>query len=405
MQAFLYGAPPGCVLGFPAVSVPESALPESVKPLRLSLPMLGAGAAAFFTLGIIQAMYGPAFAFFEDRFGIDKSAVGWIASVHFLGSALAPPLTGLALTRLSLRRVVVSGLLILAFGVCVVAAAPLWSLALLGALVGGLGVGSVSAALNAAYASVGTRAVNLVNAVFGLGSIAAPLVVAGLAPRTLAFPFLVVAGLSALTLGLVRLWGVPAMQVAPAQAVVARPGVQFGLFALLIATYVGLEAGYGAWLARHLDGLGVAGSAFILSGFWAGLTLGRIITGAVGARVSPPRLVLGSSILVALCALAATQPALAPGAYLLAGLALGPIFGTTLAWMTRTLPARLIPFLLVAGSAGGILMPILLGVLYSRSGPAAVPASLTVLGVVLVILVAATARLTRLRPAAVVGGV
>ncbi|THF69443.1 MFS transporter [Deinococcus sp. Arct2-2] len=374
---------------------------KTSSPVRLSLPLLGAGAAAFFTLGIIQAMYGPAFSFFQARFGVDTAAVGWIASVHFLGSALAPPLTGVALTRFSLRRVVVAGLLILAAGVGLVGFAPLWSLALAGALVGGLGLGTVSASLNAAYASVGTRAVNLVNAVFGLGSIAAPLVVAGLAPRSLALPFLVVAGLSALTLGLVRLWGIPAMQPAPAQTAAARPGVQLGLFAFLIAAYVGLEAGFGAWLARHLDGIGLAGSAFILSGFWAGLTLGRIITGAVGARVSPPRLVLGSAVFVTLCAVAATRPALAPASYLLAGLALGPIFGTTLAWMTRTLPARLIPFLLVAGSAGGILMPILLGVLYSRSGPAAVPAALAVLGVVLVVLVAATARLTRLRPAAV----
>ncbi|ANE44804.1 MFS transporter [Deinococcus puniceus] len=383
--------------------MPESALPGAAKSVRLSLPLLGAGAAAFFTLGVIQAMYGPAFAFFQTRFDVGTAAVGWIASVHFLGSALAPPLTGVALTRFSLRRVVVFGLLILAAGVGLVAFAPLWNLALAGALVGGLGLGTVSAALNAAYASVGTRAVNLVNAVFGLGSIAAPLVVAGLAPRSLALPFLVVAALSALTLGLVRLWGVPAMQAAPAQAVAARPGVQFGLFAALIAAYVGLEAGFGAWLARHLDGVGLANSAFILSGFWAGLTLGRVITGAVGARVSPPRLVLVSAVLVAVCALAASLTPLAPFAYLLAGLALGPIFGTTLAWMTHTLPARLIPFLLVAGSAGGILMPILLGVLYSRSGPAAVPAALAVLGAVLVALVAATARLTRLRPPAVDG--
>lgn len=303
------------------MSVPESALPGAAQSVRLSLPLLGAGAAAFFTLGVIQAMYGPAFAFFQARFDVDTAAVGWIASVHFLGSALAPPLTGVALTRFSLRRVVVFGLLVLAAGVGLVGFAPLWNLALAGALVGGLGLGTVSAALNAAYASVGTRAVNLVNAVFGLGSIAAPLVVAGLAPRSLALPFLVVAGLSALTLGLVRLWGIPAMQPAPAQTAAARPGVQLGLFAFLIAAYVGLEAGFGAWLARHLDGVGLAGSAFILSGFWAGLTLGRIITGAVGARVSPPRLVLGSAVFVTLCAVAAIRPALAPASYLLAGLA------------------------------------------------------------------------------------
>ena len=58
--------------------------------------------------------------------------------------------------------------------------APAWPLAVASAFLGGFGLGGVSACLNAAYASVGARAVNLVNAVFGVGSMIAPLLVVSL---------------------------------------------------------------------------------------------------------------------------------------------------------------------------------------------------------------------------------
>lgn len=366
---------------------------------RLSATLLATGAAAFFTMGVLQAMYGPAFPFFQTRYGVDTAGVGLIASAHFLGSAIAPPLAGLALARQSVRRVVVASAAVLIAGLGVLVAAPVWAVAVAGALVGGLGLGGVSAALNSAYASIGNRAVNLVNAVFGLGSILAPLLVAALAPASLALPFAVVAALCALTLLTARVCGVPALQPpALPPAAGGRSGVQVALFAVLIACYVGLESGFGAWAGRHLDSLNYDRAALFISGYWGGLTLGRVLTGLFGARVRPGALVLVSAAVAAACALtAATLPALAGAAYVVAGLSLGPVFGSTLAWMTRTLPARFIPFLLVAGSVGGIVAPALLGTLSARFGAGSVPVTLLGLALALCLLTLTTLRVTRAR--------
>ncbi|ABF45203.1 MULTISPECIES: MFS transporter [Deinococcus] len=366
-------------------------------PPRLSAGLLASGAAAFFTLGVLQAMYGAAFPLFQARYGVGAAVVGWVASAHFLGSAVAPPVAGVALTRCSVRTVVLAAVLVLAAGVSVVALAPTWLLAVAGALVGGLGLGGVSAALNAAYASIGTRAVNLVNAVFGVGSVLSPLLVAALGSASLAWPFLVVAVLSLGTLGVVRMWNVPDLRPPEWSGEATRPGVRLALFALLIGLYVGLEVGFGAWLARPLEALTTARPALVLSGYWAGLTAGRVLTGLLGGRFAPSRLVLGAAVLTTLAAFAATQPVLAPGAYVLAGLTLSPIFGTTLAWVARSLPARRVPYLLVAGSLGGVLAPAALGLLYAHWGPGAVPLALAALGLALTGVVAVTARVTRVR--------
>jgi fucose permease len=365
---------------------------SSAPPLTMVL--LAAGTAAFFTLGVIQAMYGPAFTLFQDRFGVSTAGVGIIASAHFVGSALAPPLVGILLIRFTLRRVVVAALLTLALGVTLVALAPSWPLAIAGALLGGFGLGGVSGGLNAAYASIGTRAVNLVNAVFGLGSILSPLLVAG-AGGNLSVPFLTVAALCGLTLLSARIWGFPAMreQVLPSSP--GRAGVQVGFFLVLLACYVGLEVGFGAWAGRHLQSLGYASFAVIVAGYWGGMTVARVLTGLFGARVRPERLVLVCAGLTVLCSLAATQAALAPAAYILAGLALGPVFGTTLVWTTRSLPARWVPFLLTSGSVGGIVAPYVLGVLAARFGQEVIPLALAGLAAALVAVVWGTLRVTR----------
>ncbi|CAM3430990.1 MFS transporter [Deinococcus deserti] len=353
--------------------------------------------AAFFTLGLIQAMYGPAFPMFQARFGVDTGAVGLIASVHFLGSSLAPFLVGLALRQVSARRVVVASLLILAAGVSGVALAPSWGLAVTAAFVGGLGLGGVSACLNAAYAAQGTRPVNLVNAVFGIGSMVSPLLVVSLGEGGLGGPFLAVALSAALTLLVARIWGVPgipAVTGAGAGEVTITPRLML-VFAVMIGVYVGLEAGYGAWTVRYLDSRGLPGAALVLSGFWGGITLSRVLTGMFGARVHPAWLVIGSAAFVTVCALSALIPLLAPGASVLAGLALGPVFGSMLAWASRVMPARQVPFLLTAGSAGGVLLPFLMGQGVAAFGPLAVPLTLATLGSVLLVLSMLTLRHTR----------
>ena len=109
----------------------------------------------------------------------------------------------------------------------------------------------------------------------------------------------------------------------------------------------------------------------------------RVLTSLLGERVAPGRLVLGAALLTLVASALTALTTLAPLAYALVGLACGPIFPTTLAWAAQHLPARLLTLTLVGGSAGGILMPWLLGLGFAGLGAWAVPALLTLCGVLL----------------------
>lgn len=349
---------------------------------RLSLPILAAGMAGFLTTGLLQAMYGPAFPFVQQHFGVGPASVGAIASAHFLGSACAPLLVAALLGRFSVRWVTVGALLCLLLGAAMVALSPTWGLALLGACLGGLGAGGTGAALNSTYAALGTRAVNLVNAVFGIGSVLSPLAVVALAPHGLAWPFVLVGSLSLLTLLVLRVWGVPLL---PARANQGHQpnGSAFLLaaFALLLGAYVALEVGFGAWAGAHLAALGWKQSGLIVSAYWAGLTLARIGMGIWGGNWNPRRVVQTSLLLSAgAAALAWAWPALAPLAYPLAGLMLGPVFATTLVWMTRNFAPERLPIVMVAGSLGGMISPVLLGWAAPSFGTGGIPALLALVG-------------------------
>lgn len=367
----------------------------SVPSVRPTLNLLGAGAAAYFVMGVLQPIYGPLFPFFQQRFGVSTATVGIIASAHFLGSAAAPPLAGVLLRRLSTRRVVVGSLILLALGAVLVGLAPLWALAVAGAVVAGLGMGGVSAALNAVFASVGTRAINFVNAIFAAASVLAPLIAAGLAPLGLTWPFVLIAALALLTLLAAKVWGLPELPPARPQDTARGLTRPLALFVPMLVCYVGLEVGFGAWGIKHLQGVGFGAAALAVSLYWGGFTLGRLLTSLFGARFQPDRLVLASAVLSTLVALAATVPALAPLAYPLVGLTLGPLFGSVLVWSAGVLPVRLVPFLLVSGSVGGVLVPWLIGVAFARFGPAAVPIFLSGLGALLCVLVVLNRRVLR----------
>lgn len=342
-------------------------------------------------------MYGPLFPFFQSQFGVSTATVGVIASAHFVGSAISPPLAGVILTRVSTRRVVVACLLLLLVAALLVGLAPSWPLAVGAAVLGGVSQGGLASSINAYLAAAGTRAINFANALFGLASMLSPLVAAWLAPSGLVWPFAVVAGLAAVSLLAARVWGVPAIPPPAAQAPARRVGRSMTLFAVMLICYVGLEVGFGAWGGKHMLGIGVAQAALIVSLYWGGFTLGRALASAFGARFQPGPLVLGCAALATVAAVLGTVPALAPYTYPLAGLALGPIFGTSMVWAAQILPVRFVPFLLVSGSVGGILVPWLIGLGFARSGPVAVPTVLTVLGALLCVLILVTLRVRRVR--------
>lgn len=354
--------------------------------------LLITGFLAFLLLGAIQAMYGPAFPGLVERFGVGIERVGLTVSLHFAGSFIAIASSGFWLGRFGYRRVMGVGGLAMAAGAMAVAFAPTWSSVLAGALVAGVGFGLLDIAFNLLPARVfapnAAPALNLLNAMFGVGAVAGPLAV-GLAGSTVRVPFAVVGLLTLVaTAFAVRL---PEPGRSPPSAGEAIPWIAAGGFIVMYFLYVSGEVGVASWETVHLEPfLGARDAAFATSLYWGALTVGRLLAIPVSARVRPRNLVLGAAVLALLGLLAAHSPPLAPFAYAVTGLAFAPIFPTGIAWLQRVFPRRseqVAPIAVAAANLGPVTTAGAIGAGVAVYGPGVVPTLLTGLIGLLVIVI------------------
>ena len=112
------------------------------------------------------------------------------------------------------------------------------------------------------------------------------------------------------------------------------------------------------WLARHLIAQGVPekNAITILSlGFALGILLGRVAVAPVLSSVSPERVLMGAAILMAITTfgmLQTSSPNAAWGMVFLAGVAMAPVFPTTLAVVGGKFPATAATATGIATTAG-----------------------------------------------------
>jgi fucose permease len=152
--------------------------------------------------------------------------------------------------------------------------------------------------------------------------------------------------------------------------------------------YTGLETTAGQWcftLLRERHGLGVEAAGAWTSGYWASLTLGRILLGFVVDRLGPDRLLRLASVgmLAGAALFSAREDLVGRVGLLLLGLSLAPVFPTL---MART-PARLgaasrlaVGFQVSAATLGSASLPAVAGFLVARFGLGIVPVFALVLG-------------------------
>ena len=252
--------------------------------------------------------------------------------------------SGVLLRRLGYRRVLVGGAGLLVIGLTTLASAPTWLLFIVGATLVGLGFGAVQVAVTLLVARTfddgAASALNLVNAVFGLGALGAPLLIALFAPGFV-WPVALLAALAVFVLlALARLghYPTPPARVGGAGGPGSGTAVVVGFVALYFF-YVSAEVGVTSWATEHLTpSFGIAIGAAATSFYWGALTVGRLIGVFVARRLSPRSMLLSAlSLGLAGLLLAQYTPA-APFAYGLVGLALAPTFPTGA--MTLAKPAH-----------------------------------------------------------------
>ncbi|MFI8081508.1 MFS transporter [Kitasatospora sp. NPDC086009] len=345
----------------------------ALRPDRaFSTPAVVASCVGFVLIGALQSLYGPALPALRQEFGLSPSGAGLALSAHFIGGVTGVLAFDRAFGRIGNRALLRASYALMALGSVAFAFSPSWPLALLGALVTGLGFGGLDYGLNQLFATgFGRRSpamLNILNAHFGIGAIAGPALIGLLGADRYPAVFTGCAVLAAALL--IPLTGVrdrttgtdhdPAEQTTDRSTGPRgrRTAALLTAFVVLYVLHVAVEAGVGGWEPTHLETVGYSAAlaASATSVYWLMLTLGRFLVAPLTLRWPEPAIIAVSCAGMALCLLAAVVPGLAPFAYAGVGLFIAPIFPTGLPWLRRAVPAarRAGALVIAASMVGGV---------------------------------------------------
>jgi MFS transporter, FHS family, glucose/mannose:H+ symporter len=338
---------------------------------------------AFVLIGAIDAVYGPLLRPISQQFGLSLASAGTVISINFAGALIGVLGALTAFRRAPARPIAAFAQAAVAAGCLTVALSRSWPVLTLGVFMAGIGFGATDFSLNQLMAR--TRAngraarLTILNAAFGAGAVLGPVGANLLGGRTLVLGFAAVSVLACATSA--SLIGVSTTargadpNAGPPDRGQARPGRHPGVAvaALGFFLYVGCEAGTAGWIPAHLEALRYSPrfATGVTSGFWAAMTVGRIVTAPASRTVAGHRLVLAACTLLAIVLALTAIPAIAPVCYVAAGFAAAPIFPIGLDWIAAAFhrDQQATSWALTGSFAGGI------------AGPAAVSAVVAVIGV------------------------
>jgi fucose permease len=325
------------------------------------------------------------------RLQIDEARVGGLVSIF--GFILMPVIftAGFVTDQIGTQAVLMTGTVLFAGGLVLLAQARSYSLALASVLLLGAAWAMMINAANVltprAFPGTMAHATNLANVFFGLGAFLTPLGIAFLVERWSLSSALI------LTAGLVLIPAVLALAVdfgalVPSSASGASAAETPGLGALLgdplmwlcgmaLFFYGPLEASLGAWTTTYLGERGVSDrmAPRLLSAFWLAYMASRLMAAfALPARSETIALfALAVGCVLVLTAMVITRGAMASMVLVVAaGLIFGPVFPTLMAILLGhfdpALHGRAVGLLFAVGGIGWTIIPILIGMVARRSG-------------------------------------
>lgn len=351
--------------------------------------LLSAGTILFLLLGVLQTIYGPALTAFSHRFDMSAEAVSLLVSAHFFGAFGATLLTSVILERLHYRRTLVSAASLIGVGALLVGVSPVWVLTLVGAFVAGFGVGLTNSGmtvyLSRIFAPKHGPILNFLNSLFGVGAVAAPLIVSALG-NAISIPFYAATGVA--LVGVLVFLRLPTNDRPVGHVNPWAIGAAWPLlagFGVMYFFYVATEAGVTTWEISHLTPLiGAQQAALYTSLYWGAITIGRFIGTGLSLRYSSKAILLGATIGTTASLGLAHIPAFAPFAYVLVGLFIAPIFANGLAWLAQLRPQQadqLIPLAMAAASLGPVGTTPLIAAAVANVGVGVIPTAIFICSV------------------------
>jgi len=343
--------------------------------------------ASFIALGLVSASLGPTLPALAENTGSPLSQISILFAARSSGYLTGSLIGGRLYDRISGHPVMSGGLLLMAGMMGVAPLLPqLGMLAgaifFLGMAEGALDVGGNTLLVWLHQDKVGPF-MNGLHFFFGFGAFLSPLIIAWAMPQNgaivRAYWTLALLQFPA-ALWLLRLSS-PAAPAVPANAPGDRPnGRLVVLIVLFFFLYTGAEVAFGGWIYSYAVGLRLSShavAAYLTSAFWGALTVGRLLAVPLAVRF-PPHAILLADCIGCLSSLAI----LLLGSQSLAatfvgtcgvGLSMASIFpaALSLAQGRLRITGQVTGWFFVGASAGGIVLPWLIGQFFESAGPRA----------------------------------
>jgi fucose permease len=331
--------------------------------------LIFAAILGIFVYGMIAAMLGTILPDLSDRFRLTPSQNGTIAFAQALGLMIASLAVGPLLDNEGDKVGIILGLVLIVIALFGLPRSKGFGSIVVLLFLLGLGGGIVVTGANALVSGISeahrATALNLVNLFFGLGGLATPFISANLFKRNWVRLCYSVAFLTVAAAVVQAVVPMPAptpgsgFVLTQAGPILGRP--LLFLLGLFLFLYISCEVGVWNWLARHLIAQGIPESRAlnILSlGFALGLLVGRVAISPVLISVPAVEVTLGASIAMAITTflmLRTNKPGTAGVLVFIAGIAMAPVFPTTLAITGSAFPrmtGTAIGFVISCGWAG-----------------------------------------------------
>ena len=362
---------------------------SSIVPARRDVARY-TGYATFLLIGWTGLLVPSLVRSLERDFRQTDAGIGVFFFLYAAGYTLGSLGGGAMTERLGRRRVLVAAAVLHGLGLVALAASPGWTVFLLVAGPVGFGAGALDGGMNGLFLDLFTtgrgRALNSLHLFFGIGALASPLAIGLLSEAGVGWQA-IIAGTGVVALPLAAVIGSLDMPTGRrAQATTPDAGAieaaapsgrrsgrrmrqawPIALLAIAIGTYVGAEVGVSNWLVRFLASAPLVVATASLSLFWAGLTLGRLVSARISDRFDHARF---TAVAAGIAAAALVGAVLAPwlpvsiALFALVGFAFGPIFPMIIALGGERYPERAaaISGLLVGlAVVGGIVYPPAMG--------------------------------------------
>lgn len=338
--------------------------------------LLFAACLAIFVYGMVASMVGTINPALAAQFQLDNVQTSYLALAQGIGLVVASVSVGPLMDRRGKKVGLVLGLTFVAAAMLTLGAASGFAVILVAMIVMGIGGGIVITGANALGSDVSesrrASVLNFLNVFVGLGGFATPFVAGNLLGGDAVRVACAAAALTIVTLLVHLVLRIPR----PVMTGIARKSSavfrQPMLYLLGSATflYTACEFGVWNWLVKYLLTRGVeATTAFnVLSlGFALGLLSGRVAVTPILIKVPPATVTVSASILMALTTWAmlhVSDVTLLGAVVFLAGVAMAPVFPTTIAIVGDVFKegsATAIGFTITCGFSGLVVSSPLIG--------------------------------------------